>query len=241
MKLLSMSWNRNKTDTRVFFRAALILLVTALLLTIPPCVIEAQAAPPDAQNFEIPMGELNRENNFEIPMGELNRKTNIAPEKRAVRSPEKTKEIAAKARRSRSVAKSSRTEPKKVVSVAAPQQAPLTTSEAIQPFRIFNVPYSFVVTGKSTVIKAVIYREADDLQSVNCKIRAAATGANSVVKMAKVDGFRFTYAATLPEAAVDASSLRYTIVAIDSSLTESISPEFASPTKFSPLVPDWQF
>ena len=239
MKLLSIL-SRKQTDARAYFSTALMVLF-ALQLTIPPCVIEAQAAPPGAQNFEIPTGELNRETNFEIPMGELNIKTNVAPVKRAVRTPEKRKESAARARRSRDAAKSSRTTSKKVTSVVASQQTPLTTSEAIQPFRVFNVPYSFVVTGKSTVIKAVIYREADDLQSVNCKIRTASTGAHSVVKMAKVDGFRFTYAATIPEAAVDASALRYTIVAIDSSLMESISPEFASPTKISPVVPDWQF
>jgi len=96
------------------------------------------------------------------------------------------------------------------------------------------------VTGKSTVIKAVIYREADDLQTVSCRIREAETGALTVVRMANVDGFRFTYSATLPEVAADASSLRYTIAAIDLSDTTSMSQEFMSPVTSSPLVPGWQ-
>jgi hypothetical protein len=123
---------------------------------------------------------------------------------------------------------------------AAPQNVPLQP-EPMQPFRIFNVPYSFVVTGKSTVIKAVIYRDANDLQAVNCKIRATDSGVLSVVKMAKVEGSRFTYSAILPEVPAQASSLRYRVVAVDSSDREAISREFSTPVKFSPLVPGWQF
>ena len=237
------------------------LWVVVLLLIMPMYAAAAKTAGSGGMDIEIPMRELGREKretpakpavgktagsgeaDFEIPLRQLSREKQETPVKPAANRVKVKKRSVAKAQKTKA-APGAAAQP--VEQAQAPagsseaQQSALQT-EANQPFRIFNVPYSFVVTGKSTVIKAVIYREADDLQSVNCKIRAAATGANSVVKMAKVDGFRFTYAATLPEAAVDASSLRYTIVAIDSSLTESISPEFASPTKFSPLVPDWQF
>jgi hypothetical protein len=220
-----MCFNRKKTGACAVFRAALIFLVAALLLTMPTHTIEAVAAPSGPVDFEIPMNQLSSE-------------TKAAPVKRAA---EKRKKSAVKARRARTVVKSSRTAPKKVATVAAPQQAPLTMAEPMQPYRIFTVPYSFVVIGKSTVIKAVIYREASDLQSVSCKIREAETGALTVVRMTKMDGLRFTYSATLPEVAAAASSLRYTIAAIDTSDTTSVSQEFMTPVASSPLVPGWQF
>jgi hypothetical protein len=58
--------------------------------------------------------------------------------------------------------------------------------------------------------------------------------------MTKVDGSRFTYTATLPEAAPDAASLRYIIGAIDSAGAESTSPEYVTPVTSSPVVPGWQ-
>ena len=238
MKRLSIYFDRKKTGACAVFRTTLIFLVAALLLSMPTHAIEAVAAPSGAVDFEIPMNELNSDRKFDIPMNELSSETKAAPLKRAA---EKVKKSAAKARRARTVAKSSRTAPETVATVAAPQQAPLTIPEPTQPFRIFSVPYSFVVTGKSTVIKAVIYREATDLQTVSCKIHEAETGAQTEVQMTKMDGLRFTYSATLPEVTAAAASLRYTIAAIDTSNTTSISQEFMSPVASSPLVPGWQF
>jgi len=219
MKRLIISVRVKKTGFFPTSCAGIIFFVAALLLIIPMYAVEAQSAPSGAKDFEIPIKELSREQKD-------------SPVKPVPSKPQKKKKSASRARRSKATTVAP--------GAAAPQNLPLQP-ETAQPFRIFNVPYSFVVTGKSTVIKAVIYREADDLRMVNCRIGAAATGAVAVVKMAKVDGFRFTYAATLPEVASDAASLRYTIVAIDVSGTESISPEFATPVSFSPLVPGWQF
>ena len=228
MKRLSIGLKERKKGIFPIARAGIILFVATLLLAMPMYAVEALSAPSGSLDFEIPINELSREQKE-------------SPPKHTARKPQKRKKSAAGSRRSttRAVASTQRADRAKTV-VTAPRELPLA-SDALQPFRIFTVPYSFVVIGKSTVIKAVIYREADDLQAVNCKIRGVETGTLSLVKMAKVDGFRFTYSATLPEVATDAASLRYTIIATELSGTDSISPEFTSPVTFSPLVPGWQF
>ncbi|MFZ4857381.1 MAG: hypothetical protein ACOYL3_13385 [Desulfuromonadaceae bacterium] len=238
MKRLSIRLKEKTTEFFPTSRAGIVWFVMALLLSTPMCAVAAKSGAPGGLDFEIPINELSREQK-------------VPPAKRVASKPQKKKQRVARSRRSAVAAAAStqRTDQAKSVAIAPDSAAPgaatsqktLLSYETLQPFRIFNAPYSFVVTGKNTVIKAVIYRESDDLQTVSCKIRAAETGALSLVKMAKVDGSRFTYAATLPEVAPDALSLRYTIVAIDVSGTESISPEFASPVTFSPLVPGWQF
>ena len=227
MKRLSIGMKDKKTGIFPMARAEIILFVATLLIAMPMYAVEALSAPSGSLDFEIPINELSREQKE-------------SPPKRAAGKPPKKKKSVARSRRSttRAVATVRRADQAKAAGTA-PQELPLS-SEALQRFRIFTVPYSFVVIGKSTVIKAVIYREADDLQAVNCKIRGVEAGALSLIKMAKVDGFRFTYSATLPEVASDAASLRYTIVATEVSGAESISPEFASPVTFSPLVPGWQ-
>jgi hypothetical protein len=206
--------------------AGRILFVVALLLIMPMYADAAKSVGSGGMDFEIPISELSTEKK-------------ASPQKSVARKPALKRKSAAKAKRT-NVTAITPAQPVEQAKTSAGSVAALP-SETLQPFRIFNVPYSFVVTGKSTVIKAVIYREADDLQAINCTVRVTETGALSVVKMTKVDGSRFTYAATLPEVAAAASSLRYAIVAIDASGTESGSPEFAVPVTFSPLVPGWQF
>ncbi|HIJ86611.1 MAG TPA: hypothetical protein HPP97_02880 [Desulfuromonadales bacterium] len=213
----------------MYHAGILLCAVTLLLVIMPMSAVAAKSAGSGATDFEIPMNELSREQQ-ESPAKTVARKAKIR------------KKSAAKARGSKAAAAASaqRAAQGKAPASSIQAQNSALQPEATQPYRIFNVPYSFVVTGKSTVIKAVIYREAVDLQAVNCRIRVAETGALSLVKMAKVDGSRFTYTATLPEVVPDASALRYTIHAIDASGTESVSTEFVTPVTFSPLVPGWQ-
>lgn len=257
MKRLSMHI-KDKTGFFSTFRAGLIFFAAALPLIMPMYAVEALSAPSGDMGFDIPTTELSREKReptakpaasrmgFDIPVSELKEPkakpvaSRTKKKKKSVAKAQGSETAAVAPTQSAKQAKYPWSVPAGVASATSPQNLPLQP-ETIQPFRIFNVPYSFVVTGKNTVIKAVIYREANDLQAVNCRIRAAETGAESLVKMAKVDGSRFTYSATLPEVPADADSIRYAIVAIDSSDTESITPEFAIPVTFTPLVPGWQF
>ncbi len=236
------------------FRAGIILFATALPLLMPMYAVEALSAPSGGMSFDIPTTELSRAKkvpaasgtSFDVPASELK---SAAAKPAAVKPKKKKKSVAkdhgletaaAAPTQAADQAKSKGSATAGATSLATPQKSTLWAGPA-QPFRTFNVPYSFVVTGKSTVIKAVIYREADDLRAVNCMLRLPESAAPTVVKMAKVDGSRFTYSAILPEVPVGASSIRYTIVAVDSSDTQAVSQEFLTPVRFSPLVPGWQF
>ena len=188
---------------------------------------------------------------FEIPINELTKPKKESPPKSTSSKAKKKKKTVAKSQDSTAAAatptqqvdqaKPSGSVPESAAPTEATPRIAAVLPEPVQEnIRVFHVPYSYVVAGKSTVINAVIYRE-DDLQAVNCKVRSTETGAPTVVAMAKVSGSRFTYAATLPGVAQDVSSLRYTIVVVDTSGKESVSPEFVTPVTSSAVVPGWQF
>ena len=126
----------------------------------------------------------------------------------------------------------------------APKAAPHVVDHpalASGSIRIDHEPYSFVVTGKSIVLNAVVYQHETRLKTVTCKFRLAKSGAYSVVTMTKVAGARFTYEATLPRPEVNSTALLYSFIAIDSSGGESATTEFVTPVTSSPTTPDWQF
>ena len=105
--------------------------------------------------------------------------------------------------------------------------------------RIVHSPYSFVVTGRRTVIQAVIDSKTD-IQEVNCILRGIEGGMMTMVKMHKLIGTQFTYTATLPGLSPNSASLSYTIDSVDSQGRMTRSKEFVTPVKSSPVVPNWQ-
>lgn len=105
--------------------------------------------------------------------------------------------------------------------------------------RILHSPYSFVTTAKRTVIHAVIDSKVD-IKEVICTLRDAGEGIKSQVKMVKVNGTRFTYAADLPALNQASFALRYTIEVIDLQDKVTRSKEYITPVKQSPFVPSWQ-
>jgi len=104
---------------------------------------------------------------------------------------------------------------------------------------ISHEPYSYVVPGKLTVLKAIISRDA--VQYVRCRFRSLERGGYASVAMTKAPGSQFTYVATLPplEPGV-AALLRYRIVAMDASGTLTYSEEFVIPVKSTSVMPGWQ-
>lgn len=218
--------------SRFFFVGAVLLMVSMYALS-------ASVAVSGVVDFEIPLSELNKEKKAPSPKRAVSKpkkkkkKTSSAPEESVTES--------ATSALSADPAKSPATELKGVVALeTAPTKVPVSPKLKPETIRIDHVPFSFVVPGKSTVVHAVIYRDEADLQAVNCKVRVAETGAVSLVKMTKVNGTRFTYEATLPSPAPGSSSLRYTIIVIDSLGKESSSSEFVTPVSPSPVVPGWQ-
>ena len=190
---------------------------------------------------------------FDIPISELKKVKKKAPAKRTTSDGKKKKKSAAKPPESSSSAAApaepagqAHTPP--VASNSAPQhetaprQSPATTEPASgsEEIRIHHTPYSFVVADKLTVIQAVI-NSKDDIREVNCSVSAAEGGAQTLVKMVKVNGTKFTYEARLPGLTPESPFLRYTIVVVDSSGKETRSKEFATPVTSSPVMPGWQF
>lgn len=104
---------------------------------------------------------------------------------------------------------------------------------------IHHDPYSYVITGKRTVIQAVI-SSADSIQAVYCRFRAVENSSSANVPMAQVSGTQFTYGATLPSLAAASRSLRYSIIVVDSSGAETRSREFVIAVKPSAVLPGWQ-
>lgn len=211
---------------------------SALMLIMPMLVDLARAAVPGGMDIEIPLSELKNVKKGAPPKkaagkpktknkSEAPSQGAIADEAVSPKLPDQTK---SPANETRSVAAGEK----------APSNPPATPAPAPENTKISHEPYSFVVANKSTVIHAVIYREADELKSVTCRIRVAKKGAPTTVKMKRLDDSRFTYTATLPGLPLEMSSLSYAIIVVDSSGKESISQEFVTPVKSSPLVPSWQ-
>ena len=109
---------------------------------------------------------------------------------------------------------------------------------APRPAFITHEPYSHVIPGRQSVIKAVISSDAG-IASVRCIV----TGAGSepvTVPLRRAEGTRFTYEGKLPEAGPGSRQLSYIIVVIDPHGRETKSGSYILPVKDSPLMPGWQ-
>lgn len=104
---------------------------------------------------------------------------------------------------------------------------------------IAHDPFSYGVTGKRTVLKAVV-NNTENMAAIFCRIRSVKGDAWARVPMTKVENTHFTYQAVLPALAPDASVLRYSFVVVDLQGKEINSREFTMPLKPSLVVPGWQ-
>jgi len=104
---------------------------------------------------------------------------------------------------------------------------------------ISHEPYSYVIPGKRTVIKAIFSRDA--VQSVRCRFRSLERGGYASIAMTRVPGSQFTYVATLPalESGV-AALLRYRFLVVDASGAKTYSQEFVTSVKSTSVMPGWQ-
>lgn len=183
------------------------------------------------------------ENDYEIPLRELKKVEKKKVEKK------KPKKVETRKRKERKKAETTSQEtPSEVSGAAAPgQPAPLAPEtarhgeenmETPDSTHISHDPYSYVVPGKRTVIKAIISRET--VQSVRCRFRSLDKGGYASVPMAKAPGSQFTYVATLPALEPGAASLRYRIIVFEASGIQTYSQEFVIPVKPTFVTPGWQ-
>lgn len=189
--------------------------------------------------------------NFEIPLSELKKVKKVVPSKKTAGKSKAEKKSEVPSQLAVANATPSPSPPDQVKSSGneansaatgekAPDNPPATPAPAPESTKISHDPYSFVVAGKNTIIQAVIYRNAEEIKSVICRMRTTKKGASTTVKMKKADDSRFTYTATLPGLFPEMSSLSYSIIVVDSFGNESISQEFVTPVISSPVVPGWQ-
>lgn len=207
------------------WRIVIPLLATALLVPSGFCVPAAYSA--GGNDYEIPLADLKK----------------------------------VEKKKAKKVAGRKRTEKKKAhaASQEAPQEAPGATAAPDQPAPlppeteksvvevmdspdstyISHEPYSYVIPGKRTVIKAIFSRDA--VQSVRCRFRSLERGGYASIAMTKLPGSQFTYVATLPalESGV-AALLRYRFLVVDASGAKTYSQEFVTPVKSTSVMPGWQ-
>lgn len=172
-------------------------------------------------------------NVYEIPLNELKKVEKKKPKKAETRKHAEKKRSHTASRRV--------SEP--AGTPASPIPAlPVARNEAPAPetadSNISHEPYSYVVPGKRTTVKAVV--SLDGVQSVLCRFRAGEKGGDASVPMAKVPGSQFTYSASLPALEPGATALRYRIVVVDATGNETHSKEFVTPVRATPVVPGWQ-
>jgi len=176
-----------------------------------------------------------RGNDYEIPLSELKK----------VEKKKKPKKAETRKHREKKKGDTTSEKTPNEVSGAAvpgkPETPPPPVAEAMDApdsAHISHEPYSYVVPGKRTVIKAIISREA--LRSVRCRFRSLDKGGYASVPMTKTPGNQFTYGAILPALKPEATVLRYRFIIVDASGNQTYSPEFSIPVKPTSLMPGWQ-
>ena len=208
-----------------------------IFLALPPCAAVAESATPAGTNYDIPISELNKgqKKSTPKPVTDETKKKSKNSAKTAESQPETGVP-------DQPVRKSKRKPVVPVTDVKNDRvivKTPTTPEPLQENIQIHHSPFSFVVAGKRTVIHAVISSKAD-IQEVSCILHTAEGGAQALVKMVKENGTRFTYTATLPALSTESTSLRYTIIVVDSLSKLTRSREFVTPVTVAPLVPSWQ-
>jgi hypothetical protein len=219
----SSSWPVSQNDPfRDAYSVGMNLPVTAALLIGLLLIPSAWAA--------VPSSPVPDASGYEIPIGELNKVKKERPKKKETKERKKKKGEDAAQQPSAEVViplgKNDNVSGKPEISTVA-------------PVTIHHDPNSYVIAGKRTRIQAVI-SSTDSIQAVYCRFRATEDGDYALVPMLPVDGTHFTYAADVPGLAAASRSLRYSVLAVDSSGHEARSQEFVIAVKPSAVLPGWQ-
>jgi len=226
------------------FSASVVLL--AIIVLIP----SAQASAADAASYEISIGELNKVKKERPARKERKerrkKKEESAPQQQplpeaavpAVKAeplPESAPVVSNKSVPAESA-------PQPVTGPAgsvSPNKAAMPPA-SLSPVTIHHDPYSYIRTGRRTVIQAVISSAQAGIKTVWCRFRSTESGAYALVPMVPSPGTQFTFTAVLPGLATASGSLRYVIIALDESGNEGRSQEFIIAVKPTSVLPGWQ-
>lgn len=122
---------------------------------------------------------------------------------------------------------------------AVSKDVPVTKTAPEDTSGITHDPFSFIVTGKRTVLQAVV-DGTGDMAALFCRFSSAKGDVWARVPMKQVVNTHFTYQAILPALASETRTLRYSFVKVDSNGKETHSREYAISVKPSFIVPGWQ-
>lgn len=202
------------------WRIAVPLVAAAMLVQSVPDLSAASAAA-GGNVYEIPLSELKKVEKKKTKKAEARKHTE---KKRAHAVPRRVSEPAGT--------------PAPPITAPPMAQNKAPAPETADSVNISHEPYSFVVPGKRTVVKAVV--SLDAVQSVRCRFGSGGKGGDALVPMIKVPGSQFTYGATLPPLEPGATGLRYRFIVVGAAGNEIHSKEFVTPVKATPIVPGWQ-
>jgi len=229
---------------------------TAALLICMALIASVWSAMPvsasDVSNYEISIGELNKVKK-ERPVKKERKERRKKKDESTAQQPSAGAAVSAVAAEKADLAPvSAPVETNKAVTAESAQQpaagqagsvspnkaAALQTSTS--PVTIHHDPYSYIRTGKRTVIQAVISSAHAGIRTVWCRFRSSENGSYALVPMVPSPGTHFTFSAVLPGLASASGSLRYAIVAVDESGNEGRSQEFVIAAKPTSVLPGWQ-
>lgn len=222
-----------------------ITVLCVIMLQIPSAWAAAPASPaPGSSGYEIPLVELNKVKKERPQKKETKERKKKKSESTAKRSsanvaatPEKVDQPVTTLPGAASTVVSS--ESQQQTKSSADVSSNPGVSQTAATVTVHHDPYSYVITGKRTVIQAVI-GSVNNIQSVQCRFRTTENGAYALVPMVLAPGTLFTYTTTLPSLAKESQALRYSIIALDSVGHEARSQEFVVAVKSSAVLPGWQ-
>ncbi|QEM67108.1 hypothetical protein FO488_02315 [Geobacter sp. FeAm09] len=176
---------------------------------------------------------------YEIPLSELKKVEKKKAKKAETRKRAERKRVRAAAQETTRAASEPAGAPAAQPVPAPPAPRSVEAApETPDSVHISHEPYSYVVPGKRTIVKAVV--SLDGVQAVRCRFRAGEKGGDALVSMTRAPGSQFTYGATLPPLESGAMALRYRFIVVDATGHEIHSREFVTPVKITPVVPGWQ-
>lgn len=189
--------------------------------------------------FSVPVAYSAAEgNDYEIPLTDLKKVEKKKPKKAARKHTAKKKTGVASQGASHEATGTVDAPGQPALSLPKTEKSGTGAMETPDNVHIIHEPYSYVLPGKRTILKAVISREA--VQAVRCRFRSLEKGGYASVTMSREAGSQFTYVATLPALESGAAEFRYRFIVVDASGNKTYSQEFDIPVQPTSIMPGWQ-
>lgn len=118
-------------------------------------------------------------------------------------------------------------------------QSSISSETELSAIKISHTPYSYIVSGKRTIVQAVI-SSSTSIVKVYCYFHTTGSNNGAAVQMSKMDGTNFTYTTIIPALNSNSTGLSYKIYAIDSNGITTQSKEYTIPTSTTAVSPGWQ-